>query len=172
MGYVTANIFVNFFSVYYNARSQTNENDNNKPESCFYGYSQLQLLFWTTLDGLSIIIIIMRGKWVRLTLPRNVMNDGRDQLVRGKLCTHNYIQWSVTIGIATEVSGVNTPEGRSGISDVSFLSGISVLSVWSHVTISPLLFFCLVLSLFRSDSFLLLAHSHDLLFPKPPFSER
>ena len=71
----------------------------------------------------------MRGKWVRLTLPRNVMNDGRDQLVRGKLCTHNYIQWSVTIGIATEVSGVNTPEGRSGISDVSFLSGISVLSV-------------------------------------------
>ena len=60
---------------------------------------------------------------------KNVMNDGRDQLVRGKLCTHNYIHLSVTIGIAIEVSGVNTLNGRPGISDVSPLPGISVLSV-------------------------------------------
>ena len=39
--------------------------------------------------------------------------------------------------------------------------------------ISPLLFFCLVLSLFfLFDPFLLLAHSPDLLFPKPLLSER
>ena len=52
--------------------------------------------------------------------------------------------------------------------------GISGLSVWSHFSISPLLFFCLVLSLFLSYPFLLffLAHSPDLFFPKPPFSER
>ena len=42
--------------------------------------------------------------------------------------------------------------------------------VWSHFSISPILFFCLVLSLFLSYPFMLLAHSPDLLFP--PFSER
>ena len=37
--------------------------------------------------------------------------------------------------------------------------------------ISPLLFFCLVLLLFLSYPFLLLAHSPDFFFPKPPFSK-
>ena len=35
-----------------------------------------------------------------------------------------------------------------------------------------LLFFCLVLLLFLSDRFLLLTHSPDFFFRKPPFSER
>ena len=60
-----------------------------------------------------------------------------------------------------------TPKGGRVISDVYPCLIISGLSVWSHFSISPLMFFCLVLSLFLSYSFLLLAHS-----PKPPFSER
>ena len=64
------------------------------------------------------------------------------------------------------------PKGGRGISDVSPLSGISGLPVWSHFSICPLLFFCLILSLFMSYLFLLLAHFPDLFFPKPPYSER
>ena len=63
------------------------------------------------------------------------------------------------------------PEGRPGIYDVSPLSGISGLSVWSHFSISPLLFFCLVSFSVLSYPFLLLAHSPDFL-SEPPFSER
>ena len=48
----------------------------------------------------------------------------------------------------------------------------SGLSVWSHYIISPLLFFCLVLLLFLSYPFLLLAHSPDLFFLKLLFSKR
>ena len=62
-----------------------------------------------------------------------------------------------------------TLKGRAGDSWCLPLSEISRLSVWSHFSISPLLFFCLALSLFLSDPFLLLAHSSDLFFPKPPF---
>ena len=65
------------------------------------------------------------------------------------------------------------PEGRPGGSDVSPLSRISGLSVRSHFSIFPLLFFCLiVLLLLLSYPFLLLAHSPDFFFPKVPFSER
>ena len=63
------------------------------------------------------------------------------------------------------------PKGGRGISDVSPLSRVSGLSVWSNFSIPPLLFFCLVLLLFLSDPFLLLGHSPDFFFPKPPFSE-
>ena len=52
------------------------------------------------------------------------------------------------------------------------LSGISGLPVLSHFSIFPPLFFYRVLSLFLSYPFVLLAHSHDLFFPKLPFSER
>ena len=53
----------------------------------------------------------------------------------------------------------------------SFMSGISELSVWSHFSMSPLVFFCLVPSLFLSYPFLIWAHSPDLFslhlhFPK------
>ena len=65
----------------------------------------------------------------------------------------------------------DSPEGRPGISGVSPLSGISGLSVWSHFSTSPLLFFCLILLLFLPYPCLLLAHSPDFFFPKPPFSE-
>ena len=62
--------------------------------------------------------------------------------------------------------------GRPGYFWCLPLSGISRLPVWSHFSVYPLLFFCLVLSLFLSYPFLLLAHSPDLFSPKPPFSER
>ena len=66
-----------------------------------------------------------------------------------------------------------TPEGRLGCFWCLPLSGILGLSVWSlDCSISPLFFFCLVLSLFLSYPILLLAHSPDLFFPKPLFSER
>ena len=65
------------------------------------------------------------------------------------------------------------PEGRPGIPNVSPVSGISGLSLWFHFSIiSPLLFFCLVLLLFLSYPFLLLAHSPDIFSPKPPFSRK
>ena len=52
------------------------------------------------------------------------------------------------------------------------LSGISGLSVWFHFSISPLLFFCLVLSLFLFYPFQPLAHSPDPFYTKLPFPER
>ena len=55
-------------------------------------------------------------------------------------------------------------KGGWGISDVLPLSRISGLSVWSHFSISPILFCSLVLLLFLSYHFLLLAHSPDLFF--------
>ena len=65
------------------------------------------------------------------------------------------------------------PEGRPGIFWCSPLSGISGLPVWSHFSIYYLLlFFCLVLLLFLSYPFPLLAHSPDFVLPKPPFFER
>ena len=69
---------------------------------------------------------------------------------------------------------IKKPEGRPGISHVSPQSGLPGLSVRSHFKKkkSALLFFCKVLSLFLSYPFLLSAHSPDLLFPKPPLSER
>ena len=64
-------------------------------------------------------------------------------------------------------------KGGLGISDVSPLSGISGLScsLIPFFYISSLVF-CIFLLLFLSYLFLLLAHSPDLFFPKPPFSER
>ena len=58
------------------------------------------------------------------------------------------------------------PEGRPGMSDVSPLSGISVLS-FDSTSLSPHLFFCLVLLLFLSYLFFscLLVHSPEL-FPE------
>ena len=60
----------------------------------------------------------------------------------------------------------------SGIYDVSppvwNLRAVSLISLFY---ISPLLFFCLVLLLFVSNPFLLLAHSLDFFFLKSPFSE-
>ena len=64
------------------------------------------------------------------------------------------------------------PKGGRGISDVSPLSGISRLPVRWHFSVSPLLFFSLVLSLFLTYPLLLLAHSPNLFFPKLPCSER
>ena len=70
---------------------------------------------------------------------------------------------------------IDPPEGRPGgflMFPPPPLSGILGLSVWSHFSITPLLFFCLVLLHFLSYPLLLLAHSPDLFPPKPTFSER
>ena len=48
---------------------------------------------------------------------------------------------------------LSSPKGGRGVFDVSPLSGISGLSVWSHFYISPLLFFCLVLLLLSFTAF-------------------
>ena len=81
--------------------------------------------------------------------------------------------WVFSCFVLMDASLINLtpPKGRLGISDVSPLSGISRLSVWSHFSISSLLFF-LVLLLFLSYPFLLWTHSPDFFFPKPPFSEK
>ena len=60
---------------------------------------------------------------------------------------------------------ISPPKRGRGISDVSPLSGISGLSVWSRFSISPLLFCCLVLSLFLSYPF---GPFPWLSPPKPP----
>ena len=60
----------------------------------------------------------------------------------------------------------------AGDSDVSPpVWNLRALSFIPLFYVSPLLFFCLVLSLFLCYPFLLLAHSPDLFFPKSPFSE-
>ena len=56
----------------------------------------------------------------------------------------------------------HTPEGRLGMSYVSFLSGISGLSFWDLLSC----FFCLVLLLFLLVIFLLMVHSPDFFFQK------
>ena len=68
----------------------------------------------------------------------------------------------------------STPEGRPGDFWCLPLSGISGLPVWSHfsIIISSCSSACLVLLLFLSYPFLLLVHSPNLFFPKPPFSKR
>ena len=89
-----------------------------------------------------------------------------------RLITHRiHALFRLTL-IVTLMKMFRKVKGGRRISDVSPLSAISGLPVWSHLSISPL-FFCLVLSLFLSlYPFLLLAYSPDLFFPKPPFSER
>ena len=82
------------------------------------------------------------------------------------------VVYNVLCRCVSQYFHVLSPEGRPEISDVSPLSEISGLSVWYQVFVSPLLFFCLVLSLFLSYSFLLLAHSPDFFPPKHPFSEK
>ena len=72
------------------------------------------------------------------------------------------------------VSGCLCTRRETGISDVTPLSGISGLSRVSLIPLfclSPLLFFCLALFLFLSYPFVLLAHSRDFFFSKPPFSK-
>ena len=83
------------------------------------------------------------------------------------------VMYTICMLMCVCVNVVSYPKGGRFFFDVSHLSGISGLSVWSHFSIlSPLLFFCLVLPLFLSYLFLLLARYPDLFFPKPPFSEK
>ena len=63
--------------------------------------------------------------------------------------------------VVASLSATPPPPHWPKMYDVSPLSGISWLSIWSHFSLSPLLFFCLVLLLFVSYPFLLLAHSPD-----------
>ena len=94
---------------------------------------------------------------------------------------HLQVLASTTIVANISVSGIfsagnnmscqTAPEGRLGISDV-FPPVWNLRAASLIFYISPLLFFCLVLLLFLSDPFLLLALSPDFFFPKPPFPER
>ena len=81
----------------------------------------------------------------------------------------SYKTVSLCIGVGN-TSDRNPPKGGRG--DFWCLPpvwNLRVVSVWSLAYISPLLCFCLVLLLFLSCLFLLLSHSPDLFFPKPPF---
>ena len=64
------------------------------------------------------------------------------------------------------------PRREAGGFLMSHLSGIIGAVGLIHFSIYPPLFFCLVLSLFLSYPFMLLAHSPDLFFLKLPFSKR
>ena len=82
------------------------------------------------------------------------MNDILHALDKGGVFLLTLLDLSATFAT------IDPPEGRPGMSDVSPLSGISGLS-FDSTLLSPLLFFCLVLLLFLSIVFCLLALSSN-----------
>ena len=84
-------------------------------------------------------------------------------------CLSSFIVLTVMFYNYFVITTSTTPKGRLGDFWCLPLSGISGLSFWSHFSMSVLLIFCLVLSLFLPCPFLLLAHSPDLS-PPPPLS--
>ena len=78
------------------------------------------------------------------------------QFVRN-LCLWYEATVSIVIVPRTEVGGV--------LMSPPCLESQGCHAVWSHFSISSLLFLCLLLPLFLSYPFMLLAHSPDLFFP-------
>ena len=114
------------------------------------------------LDVRSVFICL--AFWLGMTAPRHVPTPEecgcRQVQLRVCVPASQKDVWILMISVwsswtSAQCLFVFTLKGGRGISDVSPLSGILGLSVWSHFSLymSPLLFFCLVLLLFYAFAF-------------------
>ena len=87
------------------------------------------------------------------------------------LAEHKVIMLDYLVGIFSLSVCVCVPKGGRGVSDVPPCKE-SQGCQFDLAFLSPLLFFCLVMSLCLSYHFLLLAHSLDLVFSKPSIFRR
>ena len=128
----------------------------------------LSLLSWEYSNNLS--NAVQERRWNN----RSTSIKKTKMMTRSYLNTDGFFNFSLNGGrcSALSTSGPLPLKGGRGFLMSPPLSGISGRSIWSYFSISPLLLFCLVLLLFLSYPFLLLAYSPDFFFPKPPFSER